>query len=233
MSGSSTEDGEDGSDGSDDSDDGEGKGSGSGDRGKPRSRKERRFEAAVRELQGCLPALSALEWSIAVTRTGIYRGRPAGREEVARRFEISVRRVRELERTILMELRAAAADGCDRFAAPPTATTLGVPPFLSITSLERAPEVATYVEVEDGSRASNGSQGSGDGGTDGVRPAIVDVAGFFREQVGGLGVAGPLAAMAVDTLSLPALILGLALLLVAAVVLVWRRSRLLARRTGA
>jgi len=76
-----------------------------------RARRERRLRTTVRRLQGCFGALSDLERRVLVLRAGIGSGPPRTRSQVARRLDVSTRRVTGLERRGVRTLRGASGAG--------------------------------------------------------------------------------------------------------------------------
>lgn len=76
-----------------------------------RRRKTRKLERTVARLSGCLDQLSTGQRRVLVLRAGIGSARAHSRRGVARTLDISVRRVRRLERGGLREARALARDG--------------------------------------------------------------------------------------------------------------------------
>ena len=85
-----------------------------------RVRRERRLRATVRRLQDCFGALSALERRVLVLRAGVGAGPPRTRFRVARRLDLSMRRVTRLERRGVRTLRRLAGAGrCGAAASRP------------------------------------------------------------------------------------------------------------------
>jgi hypothetical protein len=81
-----------------------------------RVRRERRLRTTVRRLQDCLGGLSRLQRRVLVLRAGIGAGPARSRARVARRLDVSVRRVARTERR---GLRTCAAWHVPGAAAPP------------------------------------------------------------------------------------------------------------------
>ena len=65
----------------------------------------------VQRLQGCLGSLSGLERRVLVLRAGIGAGGPRTRAQVARRLDVSARRVTRLEHRGMRALRGLAGAG--------------------------------------------------------------------------------------------------------------------------
>ena len=76
-----------------------------------RVRRERRLRTTVRRLQGCFGGLGRLERRVLVLRAGIGAGPPRTRTQVARRLDVSTRRVTRLERHGVRTLRRLAGAG--------------------------------------------------------------------------------------------------------------------------
>ena len=84
-----------------------------------RRRESRRLQRSVRNLQGCLSSVGGLDRRVLVLRAGLG-GRPASsRQSVARRLDVSQRRVARAERSGLKSLRGAARGGsCESGPSP-------------------------------------------------------------------------------------------------------------------
>ena len=83
-----------------------------------RVRRERRLRRTVHGLQGCLGALSGLERRVLMLRAGVGAGPPRTRSRVARRLDMSTRRVTRLEHRGVRNLRGLAGAGrCGAAAA--------------------------------------------------------------------------------------------------------------------
>jgi hypothetical protein len=95
-------------------------------RGVTRSRSLRRFRSTVRRLRGCFYAISRFERRVVALRAGIGRTGPLSRRAVARRLDVSTRRVRRLEGRAVRRLRSAnRADGCGGAGAGSGSRRLG------------------------------------------------------------------------------------------------------------
>ncbi len=119
-----------------------------------RRRAERRLQRTVARYTGCLDNLSSARRRVLELRAGVGSADPASRRGVARRLDISVTRVRRLERGGLRRVRLLArTDGCGGAltSAGPDETASGAP-VLSAASLS----------------AGNDGSGSGGGGTSGA-----------------------------------------------------------------
>jgi hypothetical protein len=90
-----------------------------------RVRRDRLLRKTVQRLQGCLGSLSGLERRTLVLRTGIGPGGPRTRAQVARRLDVSARRVTRLEHRAIRALRSRAANG--RCGAGSAQTIAGAP----------------------------------------------------------------------------------------------------------
>jgi hypothetical protein len=84
-----------------------------------RARGERRLRKTVDRLQGCLGGLGRLERRVLVLRAGLGAGPPRTRSRVARRLDLSTRRVTRLEHRGVRALRKLAGAGrCGSRSAP-------------------------------------------------------------------------------------------------------------------
>ena len=126
-----------------------------------RVRRERRLRATVRRLQGCFGALSALERRVLVLRAGVGAGPPRTRSRVARRLDLSMRRVTRLERRGVRTLRRLA--GAGRCGGEPSSAgaVAGIPRIAAGLQGMRgliAPDRSTDRTEVKGERKSSGSQ---------------------------------------------------------------------------
>jgi hypothetical protein len=93
-----------------------------------RVRRERRLRTTIRRLQDCLGGLSRLERRVLVLRAGIGAGPARSRARVARRLDVSVRRVARTERRGLRTLHGLARAGrCGAAEAAGGQAAAGVP----------------------------------------------------------------------------------------------------------
>lgn len=171
-----------------------------------------RFEAEVKKLRGCLAALTATERQVASLRAGVPFGRPMSRAEVARHLDISRKLARQLERSALNSLRAAArADRCGP----------GEPPAFTAAPLAMKGSLETITAT----RASGTSVASGEGGDsgdDGRSSGTNVVASVFDQGPGMAGLAGSLL---VENPSVSAVAVGFGVLLITAAALHVHRRR--------
>ncbi|WP_170179494.1 sigma factor-like helix-turn-helix DNA-binding protein [Solirubrobacter pauli] len=85
-------------------------------------RRDRRLVQTVTRATGCLDALPAEQRRVLTLRAGVGRQPARTRASVARRLDVSVRKVARIERAGLRKLRALAQrGGCVAAVAPPTA----------------------------------------------------------------------------------------------------------------
>lgn len=203
--------------------DGSGSGAGGADGEAPQTRaawRANHFEEEVRELRGCLAALSARERQVASMRAGVPFGRPTSRAEVARRLGISTRLVRELERSALNSLRAAAR--ADRCGSGGSASAFAPAPLAMKGSLE------TVITAQAAGTATVASSGADDAerqeGSAGL-PGTNVVASVFEE---GPGIAGLSGSLIVENPSVSSVAVGFGVLLLIASGLHVYRRRILA-----
>ena len=133
-----------------------------------RVRRERRLRKTVRRLQGCFGGLSRLERRVLVLRAGIGAGPARTRTQVARRLDVSTRRVTRLERHGVRTLRRLAGAGrCVGGAAQPTAgAPFGEPRMAAALQGPWGPigsgSAADAIDVKGERQSSGDGQGSGD-----------------------------------------------------------------------
>lgn len=194
-------------------------GSGSRSEEAPPTRAERRanhFEQEVRELRSCLAVLTARERQFASMRAGVPFGRPMSRGEVARRLGISLRLARQLERSALHSLRAAArADRCGR--GEPVG--FGPAPLAMKASLETMIATQSAGATSVASSDSDSSRGGGSGSAPGTNV----VASVFEQGPGMAGLGGSLL---VENPSVSSVAVGFGILLILAAAAHLYRRRL-------
>ncbi len=133
-------------------------GSGSTSRSKTKAadaakERERKLRETVTNASGCLDDLSSAQRRVLSARAGLGPAPPRSRTAVARRFDISVKRVVRLERTGLKKLRSLAGNGG---CAPPATSD-------TVVSGATAPTTAAAMIGSAGGGANGGSGGSGSG----------------------------------------------------------------------
>jgi hypothetical protein len=89
----------------------------------------------IKRLQGCLGSLRGLERRVLVLRAGVGAGPPRTRSRVARRLDLSTRRVTRLERRGVRRLRSLAGAGRCGGAASPGGAALAAEGALIATAL--------------------------------------------------------------------------------------------------
>jgi hypothetical protein len=134
-----------------------------------RVRRERRLRTTVRRLQTCFGGLSRLERRVLVLRAGIGAGPPRTRTQVARRLDVSTRRVTRLERRGVRTLRSLAGGGrCGGVGARSTAGAPVAEPRMAaaLQGLHGRPigsgGAADATDVKGERKSSGDGQGSGD-----------------------------------------------------------------------
>jgi hypothetical protein len=129
----------------------------------------------VLALPACLQRLSTIERRVLVLRAGVGAGAPRTRRTVARRLDVSVRRVTRVERVGLRRLRTLGrSDSCGATVASPTELTRATLP---------AGAVAT-AGLGGGGGGGGGSAGGKSGGGGGSG-AGSDGGGGGRQGIGG------------------------------------------------
>jgi hypothetical protein len=183
-------------------------------------RRDKRLRETVAKTSGCLDDLSSAERRVLTLRAGVGAGRPQSRRGVARRLDISVRRVARLEKAGLRHLRRLGARG----GCAPASTT--------VVSGATAPTSAVAaVEPRDRDDGESGGQGGGDeradsgggGGDDRGGTGTPEDEGPPPGSGGVAGVSGTNQPGAADGFSLILPLGALALLLAALAVLLLRR----------
>ena len=112
-------------------------------------RREKRLRETVAKTSGCLDDLSSAQRRVLTLRSGVGAADPTSRRGVARRLDISVRRVTRLERSGLKRLRSLGANGG---CAPPSNT---------VASGATAPVVARAAVEPPRSATAAGRTGAG------------------------------------------------------------------------
>jgi hypothetical protein len=137
---------------------------------------------------GCLDDLSAPQRKVLSARAGVGAGAPRSRTAVARRFDITVKRVVRLERTGLKRLRSLAkGGGCAPPAGAMTTITSGSAPRPATAAVAAPRQAASTKSSGDSTKTSTGKKpSSGSSGEDETPAGGVDPA---PEQNRG-GVAG-------------------------------------------
>jgi hypothetical protein len=135
-----------------------------------RHRVERRLRKTVDRLQGCLGGLGRLERRVLVLRAGVGAGPPRTRSRVARRLDLSTRRVTRLEHRGVHRLRSLAGAGrCGAAALSGAARVADGAPIATVVpglkALLEAGPPADRTEVK-AKRQSSGGQGPGEAATD-------------------------------------------------------------------
>jgi hypothetical protein len=154
-------------------------------------RRERRLRETVVEASGCLDDLSAAQRRVLSLRAGVGAGPPRSRSRVARRLDISVRRVTRLERTGLRRLRALAKDGGCAPAAAPVAS--GAAGGATGAAGGAAASDGALLAATGGRESGGGSGGSGGESGGGSGGGEAPTGGVDTEDEGpasGGGVAG-------------------------------------------
>ena len=125
-------------------------------RAAPAKERDRKLRETVSNASGCLDDLSTAQRKVLSARAGLGSAPPRSRTAVARRFDISVKRVVRLEKTGLKKLRSLAGNGG---CAPPTTSD-------TVESGATAPGTAAAAMT--GGAGGDGTNGrSGAGGGDG------------------------------------------------------------------
>ena len=124
-------------------------------------KRERRLRETVARATGCLDDLSQGQRRVLRLRAGVGEGPARSRTNVAKRLDISVRRVARLETTGLRRLRTLANRGACATVAPSTVTAAAVTTSTDPFATESAPT---------GRPADKGS-GRASGGGESDRPA--------------------------------------------------------------
>jgi hypothetical protein len=149
---------------------------GSGARGSRRSREERRHHAAAQRdrrlrrlvlaLPACVQRLSSLQRRVLVQRAGVGAGAPRSRRSVARRLDLSVRRVTRVEHAGLRRLRTLErSDSCGSTVVAPSALTRGTFGAGTVATAGLARRGGGGGDGSDGGK-SGGGGGSGGGSDD-------------------------------------------------------------------
>ena len=129
-----------------------------------RIRRERRLRKTVRRLQGCFGGLSRLERRVLALRAGIGAGSPRTRTQVARRLDVSTRRVTRLERRGVRTLRGLAgagrcgAGGGQSTAAAPAGGSRIAAALQGLRGLIGSDTSADRTEVKGERKSSDGQQ---------------------------------------------------------------------------
>jgi hypothetical protein len=88
--------------------------------------RDRRLRRLVLALPACVQRLSSLQRRVLVQRAGVGAGAPRSRRSVARRLDLSVRRVTRVEHAGLRRLRTLGrSDSCGSTVAAPSELTRG------------------------------------------------------------------------------------------------------------
>jgi DNA-binding CsgD family transcriptional regulator len=115
-----------------------------GKRKKSRSASTRRLRRVLARLHGCFYVLSQRERRVLAFRAGLNRRHALSRREVAKRLQISRKRVGRIERRALHRLRAAArSDGCAAGARNRPEALAGVSRFVSAAGIVGQPAALT------------------------------------------------------------------------------------------
>jgi hypothetical protein len=180
-------------------------------------RRDKRLRETVAKTSGCLDDLASAERRVLTLRAGVGAGRPQSRRGVARRLDISVRRVARLENAGLRHLRRLGARG----GCAPASTTV-VSGATAPASAVAAVEPRDRDDGEPGGRgggderADSGGGGGSSGGTgtpedEGPPPSSGGVAGVSGTNQpsadGGLGLIFPLALLALALAALAVLMM--------------------------
>jgi hypothetical protein len=118
--------------------------------------RDRRLRRLVLALPACVQRLSSLEHRVLVLRAGVGAGAPRSRARVARRLDLSVRRVTRVERAGVRRLRALGrSHGCAGTPASPSAAARATLPAGTVATAGLA------------RRGGGGSSGGGGGSSAG------------------------------------------------------------------
>jgi hypothetical protein len=143
--------------------------------------RDRRLRRTVLALPACVQRLAPLERRVLVLRAGVGARAPRSRRRVARRLDLSVRRVARVERAGLRRLRALGrSNSCAATPASPLALARATLPAGTLVT-------AGLVH----GRSSSGGGSSGGGGSSAVKSGGGGSGGSGGS--GGQGIAGDFA----------------------------------------
>ena len=132
-------------------------------------RADRQVRQAIRRYGTCLHVLTTRQRRVLRLRAGVGRAEPATRVEVARRLDLSVRRVRRVERRGLRVLERAGRRGCAEAAPGPVeeeAFAIGGAVGVVLTGgAASGPPGAPGSSADGRDDAANGGKGKPAGGT--------------------------------------------------------------------
>jgi hypothetical protein len=145
-------------------------------------RRDSRLRRLVLDLPACVQRLNTLQRRVLVLRAGVGAGAPRSRRSVARRLDLSVRRVTRVERSGMRRLRALRrSDSCASMPASPAELTSATLPAGTVVTagLARRSGGGSGGSGSSGSGASD-SGASGGGGSGGSADS-----GGGRQGIGG------------------------------------------------
>jgi len=130
----------------------------------PASERDRKLRETVTSASGCLDDLSSAQRKVLSARAGLGSAPPRSRTAVARRFDISVKRVVRLERTGLKRLRSLAGrGGC----TPPSTSGTVASGAVGSTTTTATGALAGGAGADGSGSAGDGASGGGNGSAGG------------------------------------------------------------------